>query len=202
MPSATRHQRPTRHRRPTQRLLDTAAQLFARHGIDATGIDRILAEAGVAKMTLYNNFGSKDAFVLAVLEREAAAWRDWFAGALAALPGGPKERIVGMFGVLGDWFEQAGFYGCPVMNALAGTDKDSPRIRSLAEAHEAMLLSTVRDLVTGLDVGESGGDSGHDGLASMLLLLVRGAIVQATLCRTAEPARTAAEAARLLLSRM
>lgn len=187
----------TRHHRPTERLLDTAARLFARHGIDATGIDRILAEAGVAKMTLYNNFGSKDAFVLAVLEREATAWRDWFAGALAALPGGPEERIIGMFGSLGDWFEQAGFYGCPVMNALAGTDKDAPRIRGLAEAHETMLRSTIGDLVAGLGIGAPG----RDDLTSMLLLLVRGAIAQATLCRTAEPARTAAGAARLLLAR-
>jgi AcrR family transcriptional regulator len=61
--------------KPGDRLLNTATRLFCLHGINATGIDKILAEAGVAKMTLYNQFGSKEGLVFAVLEREGEAWR-------------------------------------------------------------------------------------------------------------------------------
>ncbi|HIP77475.1 MAG TPA: TetR/AcrR family transcriptional regulator, partial [Kiloniellaceae bacterium] len=52
-----------------EHLVDTATQLFSRHGYRATGIDTILAEAGVAKMTLYNHFKSKDELILASLRR-------------------------------------------------------------------------------------------------------------------------------------
>ena len=49
-------------------LLNTAENLFYREGYHATGIDRILAESGVAKMTLYKHFKSKDELILAVLD--------------------------------------------------------------------------------------------------------------------------------------
>ena len=59
-------------------LIDTALELFNRDGYRATGIDKILAESGVAKMTLYNHFGSKDELIVAALERRDARWaRPW-----------------------------------------------------------------------------------------------------------------------------
>ena len=54
-------------------LVDRAADLFYREGFHATGIDRVLAEAGVAKMTLYKHFGSKEALILATLRRRGQA---------------------------------------------------------------------------------------------------------------------------------
>ena len=59
-------------------LIDTALELFNRDGYRATGIDKILGECGVAKMTLYNHFGSKDELILAALKRRDARWRAWF----------------------------------------------------------------------------------------------------------------------------
>ena len=47
------------------RLLSTASELFAKEGIRSVGIDRILAEAGTAKATLYHAYGSKEALVVA-----------------------------------------------------------------------------------------------------------------------------------------
>ncbi|WP_306420675.1 TetR/AcrR family transcriptional regulator, partial [Arthrobacter sp. JCM 19049] len=52
-----------------ERLLQEAAQRFYANGIAATGIDGIIQGAGVAKMSLYNNFGSKAELVAAYLER-------------------------------------------------------------------------------------------------------------------------------------
>ena len=59
-------------------LIDTALGLFSRYGYHAMGIDRILAESGVAKMTLYNHFKSKDELILAVLRRRDERFRNWF----------------------------------------------------------------------------------------------------------------------------
>ena len=61
-----------------ERVLETAYRLFSRHGTRAVGVDRIIAESGVAKMTLYRNFASKDELILAFLERREERWtRDW-----------------------------------------------------------------------------------------------------------------------------
>src|SRR3954471_8313621 len=126
--------------KPGDRLLATATRLFCRHGINATGIDKILAEAGVAKMTLYNQFGSKEGLVFAVLEREGEAWRAWFQTAVDQLGGTPRDKLVGIFDVLENWFKQEGFYGCAFINAVAEHNKEDPRIRTLAQAHKKKVL--------------------------------------------------------------
>src|SRR5437762_12217045 len=64
------------------RLLSAATHLFCKNGINATGIDAIIDEAGTAKTTLYKLFGSKTNLVNAVLESEGKAWREWFIGAM------------------------------------------------------------------------------------------------------------------------
>src|SRR5262245_56736395 len=63
---------------PRDRLLDAARDLFCQHGINATGVDAIVARAGTAKTTLYKLFGSKQQLVEAFLDREGQAWRGWF----------------------------------------------------------------------------------------------------------------------------
>ncbi len=78
---------------PKDRLIDAASRLFCRHGINATGIDAVLKEAGTAKMTLYKLFGSKDRLVEAVLEEEGRKWRDWFLTALDAGADPPRRKL-------------------------------------------------------------------------------------------------------------
>jgi AcrR family transcriptional regulator len=74
------------------RLLSAATRLFCRYGINATGIDAIIHEAGTAKTTLYKLFGSKTNLVHAVLESEGKQWREWFIGAIES--GGGDEELV------------------------------------------------------------------------------------------------------------
>jgi AcrR family transcriptional regulator len=51
------------------RILEAATELFYKRGVNATGIDLIISEAGIAKATLYNNFESKEVLVAKYLER-------------------------------------------------------------------------------------------------------------------------------------
>src|SRR5690606_3063913 len=60
-----------------ERLLDTAARLFYARGVSNVGINEIIARAGVARMTLYHHFPSKDALIKAVLERRTAERDEW-----------------------------------------------------------------------------------------------------------------------------
>src|SRR5258708_31995991 len=81
-----------------QRVLDAAAELFYREGVRAVGIDTIIARSGVAKMSLYRSFPSKDDLVAAVLEaRDAAYWARWDE-ALAQHPDDPRRQVTDLFG--------------------------------------------------------------------------------------------------------
>src|ERR1700750_1371845 len=98
------------------RILETADRLFYLQGIRAVGVDTIAAETGISKRTLYNHFPSKDALILAYLERRFREITSADAG-LPAPP--PAEQILGVFERLERTIGRHGFRGCPFVNAVA-----------------------------------------------------------------------------------
>ena len=86
------------------RLLSAATNLFCKNGINATGIDAIIDEAGTAKTTLYKLFGSKTNLVHAVLESEGRQWREWFIGAIERGGGDAETQLARMWAALACWF--------------------------------------------------------------------------------------------------
>src|SRR5690242_2912543 len=103
-----------------ERILDTAYELFSRHGTRAVGVDRIIAECGIAKMTLYRNFPSKDELILAFLDQRAERWtQEWLqAEAVRAGGGDPAQRLLAVFDTFDGWFRQADFEGCSFINVM------------------------------------------------------------------------------------
>ena len=97
----------------------TAYGLFCRHGIGAVGVDTIIEQSGVAKMTLYRHFHSKDELVLAVLERREELWTQaWLATEVMRRATTPTERLLAVFDVFDGWFRRRSFEGCLFVNAL------------------------------------------------------------------------------------
>ncbi len=170
-------------------LVDTAARLFARHGFHATGIDRILAEAGVAKMTLYKHFRSKDELILAALRRRDEAFRNWFLRRVEARGGTPRDRLLAVFDVLAEWFEQPDFVGCMFVAAAAEFHAAEDPIHAMAAEHKRLLLAFLRDLAA------EAGARDPENLAQELSLLMEGATALAHVCgeRNLQAARHAAE---------
>ena len=152
-------------------LIDTALKLFNRDGYHATGIDRILAEAGVAKMTLYNHFGSKDELVLAALKRRDQRWRDWFRHAVERRAETPRDRLLAAFDAIEEWFGQPDFNGCMFIKAAAEYPDQADPIHATAAEHQRLLLAGLRDLAA------AAGAKRPARLARELLLLILGAIV-------------------------
>src|ERR1700754_3862276 len=106
-----------------ERILETAYQLFSRHGTHAVGVDAIVAGAGGAKMSLYRNFGSKDELILAFLRRREQVWgQDWLVAEVAARTNDPAERLLAIFDVCGEWFAREDFEGCAFGRVLVGVD--------------------------------------------------------------------------------
>lgn len=134
---------------PHERIIEVARTLFCRDGIHATGIDRILAEAGASKMTLYGRFGSKEALVRTVLTREGAAWREQFVTAVCAAAPDAPGRLRAVITALRDWFEGDRFYGCAFMNAAAEHAKGAegePWLREITTQHHGEILGFLTRL--------------------------------------------------------
>jgi AcrR family transcriptional regulator len=167
------------------RLLSAATRLFCKNGINATGIDAIINEAGTAKTTLYKLFGSKNNLVHVVLETEGKQWREWFIAAIESGGGSAQAKLTRIFPALKDWFRQERFYGCPFINAVGEHDKDQKQLRAIAMRHKKVVLAYIGKLA-----GEMGATE-PEVLAHQLGLLMDGAIVAAMVSRDPGVADTA-----------
>ena len=159
----------SRHPAAHERIVNAARDLFCRHGIHATGIDRILSVAGASKMALYGRFGSKEALIREVLAREGADWRAAFFAAVEAVGEDPLERLHAVAPALGRWFGSGRFYGCAFMNAIAEHDKDEGWLRDIAAEHHGQVLAFLAEL------GQRAGFAEPALLAKQILLLIDGA---------------------------
>ncbi len=177
---------------PRARLMDAATRLFCKHGINATGIDAIVAEAGTAKTTLYKLFGSKNELVEAVLLSEGRVWRDWFVAAIGD-KSTPRAKLDAIFPVLKDWFTEDDYYGCVFINAVGEHDKAETRLRAITLAHKGFVLGHIGDLA------RAAGASHPEMLAHQIGLLMDGAIVAAMVTRDPGVADAASQAAQALL---
>ena len=175
------------------RLIDTAIELFNRDGYRATGIDKILAESGVAKMTLYNHFGSKDELILAALKRRDARWRAWFGHALARRAESPRGRLLAVFDALEEWFAQADFQGCMFMRAASEFCACDDPIHAASAEHQRLFLAELRDLAA------AAGAQRPAKLAREILLLVMGAIVATQVNGPVDAGKAAKKAAEVLI---
>ena len=162
---------------PRERLLGAATELFCRRGFHAVGVDAIVEAAGTAKTTLYKIFGSKEALVEAVLDREGRAWRDWFLGGLDAGDVTARERLDRIMPLLTEWFGGGRFYGCPFINAVGEHDKADDRMRRLALGHKRVVLERIRSLLA------EAGARDPAGLSHQIGLVIDGAIVAALVTR-------------------
>ena len=157
-------------RKPARdRILDTAAELFYREGIRAVGIDTIIAKSGVAKMSLYRNFESKDDLVCAYLERSIAQHGAWWDRVVARHPGDPCAQMKALFTALGHWIDHPKFQGCPFTSAAAELRDPANPARAMALAHKRM----VRDRLHALAVAAGADDP--ERLCAQLQLLMEGA---------------------------
>lgn len=174
------------------RILEVAKRLFYRDGFRATGIDRIVAESGVAKMSLYRHFPSKNDLIAAFLAWRHEHWMGWFTGAVERRFAAGAELAV-IADALGEWFEQEDFRGCAFINSVAetGATEDALHLRQ-AVVHKQGLEEYIAALAgrLGLEAPER--------VAQEAMLCVEGMIVRAQMTRDA----AVVEAGRRLLARI
>lgn len=179
-----------------QRIVETAERLFYAEGVRGVGIDRIIAEAEVAKMSLYNHFPSKDDLVLAVLQHREEKFGSLFAAWMERHVAKGKGKLEAFFAALKDWFESPGFRGCMFINAHAElADSQHPGAQFSASHKERFhqLLETI--------IAEAAGVKAAAAVAPAVALLVEGAIVNAAMTQSSTAAEVAQQAALALVAK-
>ena len=178
-----------------ERVLAAAYELFSRYGTRAVGVDRIIEESGVAKMTLYRNFASKDELILAFLERREERWtRAWLQAEVEARASTPGGRLLAVFDTFGDWFARDGFEGCSFINVMLEVAEPGHPVHDAAVRH----LAAIRAFLAGL--AEEAGIADADAFARQWHILMKGSIVAAAE-GDAQAAARARDLGRLLLER-
>lgn len=173
-------------------VLTTAAELFAREGIGATGVDTIIREAGVAKMTLYNHFGSKAELVAEYLRLRDRRWWDRLDRLSAGLTD-PRERLLAFFDGYRDSAAEDDYRGCPFLNGAAEViDPDHPAY-AVTRDHKRANRDRLRAIAV------EAGAADPDAISWQLTLLLDGATANANLVKTDEPFAQARAAAAALL---
>ncbi|MFE2994979.1 TetR/AcrR family transcriptional regulator [Nocardia sp. NPDC059246] len=149
------------------RLLDTATRLFYAEGIHTVGIDRIIAEAGIAKATFYRHFKTKEDLVVAYLVREYGRQRE----VLEAIPGAGADSIVGIFERLGELSCGPGFRGCPFLNAAVEFPNPEHAVRKVVDDYRGWFRDLMADRL------RAAGRTDIDDAARALLLTRDGVAV-------------------------
>jgi AcrR family transcriptional regulator len=188
--STTATEPATERRLPaSRRLLDAASELFYANGVQSVGIDRVIERAGVARATLYNTFGSKEALVRAYLEERHAGTVGQLSAAMAGAKT-PRDRILAVFAAQAELYTQPNFRGC----AFVAAASEAPRgglVEQAADDYRAWIRGTFRDLAS------DAGAADPEVLATQLQVIYDGAGLSARMDRSpdvAAPARAAVNA--------
>ena len=152
---------------PRERILHAAHDLFYRDGIRATGIDRVIAASGVAKVTFYRQFASKDDLILAFLDYRHERWMAWFVDALARHGGTPAAIAP----TLAEWFSGPDYRGCAFLNSVGELATALPAVLETTRRHKQDMTAAVTRLMKPAP--------GRARTARALALAIDGAIVQA-----------------------
>ncbi|PSJ50508.1 TetR/AcrR family transcriptional regulator [Kumtagia ephedrae] len=177
-----------------QQVIETAYRLFKRGGFHATGIDRIIAEAGVAKMTMYRHFPSKDELIVAVLEWREQRFERQLDG-LVASAATLDRKIATILDWHERWFDGADFHGCLFQHALAEFESRDHPVHRAAARQKLGLKRRLRGILAASMPGDRG-----EAAATALFMLIEGATLLAQMGQGREAIRSARASATAVLA--
>ena len=174
-----------------ERLLAAADELFYEEGVHTVGIDRVIEQAGVAKASLYNTFGSKEALIRAYLEGRHAKTAERITRYIARYDS-PREQLLAVFESQGELFAEPNFRGCAFVSASAEAHSGD-QIEQASDAYRGW----IRRLFT--DLAERAGAADPAGLARRLLLIYDGGSTSARMDHDSGVASISRATAEILL---
>jgi AcrR family transcriptional regulator len=157
-----------------ERILGAAYELFSRWGIQAVGVDAIIARSGVARQTLYRHFTSKEDLVLAFLERREDVWtKSWLEAGVEERASDPRERLLAIFDLFDEWFHRPDFEGCSFINVTL----EYPDVGDAVHRAGVAYLAGIRHFLE--DLARRAGIADAESFAREWHILMKGSIVAA-----------------------
>jgi len=176
-----------------KKILDVASELFQTRGINATGVDTIVAVAGTTKMTLYKHFKTKEGLILEVLRQRNQEFLDWLAHKLSGDDKTPQQRLQNLFDYIEEWMSAPTFRGMPSLKAPSEFPNAENPIHRLSSEHAVQFRQYLTRLT------REAGAREPETLALQLSLLVEGAMLAEQMQRGCGAAEQAKLAARVLI---
>lgn len=176
------------------KILAAAGSLFYRYGFRAVGVDTVIDASGVAKMTLYKHFPSKDALIVAYLGRSNEAFWGWWDAATGPFEGDPRRQLGAVFEGVGRLANSPQCLGCTFTSAAGEFPEPEHPGHRVALAHKEAVLERLERLAEAAELREP------RAVAESLLLLMDGAWTAARVFGPGNHAKRAGEAAKLVMA--
>jgi AcrR family transcriptional regulator len=165
---------PARRDTGRERVGRAAYELFSKDGVRAVGVDAIIAHAGTAKMTLYRNFPSKNDLIIDFLQRRERLWtREWLEAESRHRGETPRQQLLAIFDVFGEWFARPDFEGCSFLTTMIEVSDEEDPIRQAAVQHLANIRDYLRRLAAEAGIADA------DSFARKWHILMKGSIMAA-----------------------
>lgn len=178
-----------------RRILDTADRLFGTEGIRVVGVERLVTESEVSRLTFYRHFASKEVLIVAYLQRRSAREQQDIAGFRAAHPDDPRAVMRDIVAWMRAQFATAGFRGCPYINAAAEFSDPASPVRQAVAAHRDWYRQTMREIAAEI------GTPDPEAAADDLVLLRDGAMISGYLGDPDDAADALIRAGRTVVGR-
>lgn len=187
------------HSEPKARILETASRLFYEQGYQATGINQLIAEAGVAKASFYQHFPSKEDLCVAYLHNRH---HDWFSRLRKEVESHtwPQQRLLSLFTFIESRMQITNFRGCAFLNMASEFPAPDSRIRQEIVAHKTVLREYIRKLVESYRCEvDKPAPVETSALADTIYILFEGAIVESQNYRALWPIQAARETVKRMI---
>ncbi|HQR50347.1 MAG TPA: TetR/AcrR family transcriptional regulator [Methylophilaceae bacterium] len=176
-----------------ERILNTASWLFQSRGINATGVDAIVAEAGIAKMTLYKYFPAKEDLILESVRRHSREFTEWLTKRLERTAANPSEKLQQLFDGVEEWLANPQCNGLSFIKASA----EFPQPENAVNRLSVELSHEFRDCIT--NIAREAGIRSAEALGLQLAMLIEGAVLSEQLTKSSDAIEHARQAARILI---
>ena len=183
-------------RKPVKdRIVETASHLFYFNGYNQTGINQIIAEAGVAKASMYQHFRSKESIAVAYLQRRHTMWMANLE-VCTQQQNTPKAKVIGCFDYLIKWLVEVNFRGCGWQNIIVDLPQEQQKIKDQAVFHKNELRLWIHNL---LKQEQQYNEQEAEALGDEILILIEGAIILSQIQKSQWPIEVAKKASVKLL---
>lgn len=175
-------------------LVRNAMKVLYRDGFHATGMDKLVKETGVSKMTIYKHFKTKDELILAALRLRDEEFRGNFTRKVEEAASTPKGRLLAIFDTIAEWIESREFNSCMFIKAASEFQNPNHPVNITAAEHKNLILAYITSLA------EKAAATNPDVLARQLFMLIEGETVSAFMMKRGGIARDAKKAAEILIN--